>query len=213
VLPPPGSQDPYANMHLVATVPERAGAGPFRLWVGDLASATEWDSLAAAGITHVVNCCVADLGDDDKRDWTPFAARGIQYAVLHTQDMRTAGGGVGEDPSGQWPAVMALMREAMAWPGGGGVLVHCFAGKNRSVTTAAVFMALHHMAPSFAAAVDAIRAARPAAAPMPRYLAFGERFVAHAARLPPYRVPLVRGPETLGGRGVAPVPASADGVE
>lgn len=184
-LPVP-SQDPHLNMHLITEVHISDEQPPFRLYVGNLDAANSWDTLATAGITHVINCCIADLSVHDKSSWTPFIHHGIQYGIVNTNDCRTGSLHL-EDPSGQWPAVMALLREAMHFPGGGAALVHCYLGKNRSVTTAAVFMALHGLASSFDDAVERIKSVRPIAGPLPEYLHFGERFVARAVNLPPYK--------------------------
>ena len=65
-----------------------------------------------------------------------------------------------QDISVGWPAAFALLREC--WREGGTALIHCKAGLNRSVTTAAVFLVLHGLAPSWDAAIELIRAKRPA---------------------------------------------------
>lgn len=121
--PPAAPSAESQAMHLVAEVPPLPGSGrpPFRLWVGDLLAANSREMLRAAGVTHVVCCCSADFpGQPDA--WTPFAGEGVQYSVIHSDD-RLPGG---QDPSGQWPAAMALLREAAAWPlAGGGAARWC----------------------------------------------------------------------------------------
>jgi protein-tyrosine phosphatase len=61
-------------------------------------------------------------------------------------------------------------------------LVHCAWGINRSVTTAAVFMALHGIAPSFDAAVMMIKKERRQAGPLKQYRLWAVQFIeAHDA--------------------------------
>jgi hypothetical protein len=177
---------PRGRMSLVLDVPSPSGTGArFKMYVGDHISAglmpkhtaRSWALFEHVGITHVINCCVADFEGAPKPLWTPHARRGVQYGILVTND-QNYGALQDEHPMGQWPAVMALMREALHCPTGGSVLVHCFAGMNRSVTTAAVFMALHGFAADVRAAVDAIKTRRAAADPHQEYIAFGEEYVA-----------------------------------
>ncbi len=68
--------------------------------------------------------------------WTPFRAH-FEYAVVYAEET----GSACQTIESSWPAAFALVRDA--WRGNGRVLFHCMAGVNRSVTTAAVFMALH----------------------------------------------------------------------
>ena len=183
-LPLP-SQEPKASIHLISEVYLNALVPPFRLYVGDIHAAMSYETLSLHGITHVINCCVADLDPDDKVSWAPFSDHGIQYGIVNTNDGNKPG--PKENPSQQWPAVMALLREAMHYPGGGAALIHCYMGKNRSVTTAAVFMALHGFALTFDDAVEQIKLVRPIAGPLPIYLEFGRTFVNKARNLPPYK--------------------------
>jgi predicted protein tyrosine phosphatase len=167
----------------VTTTPSPSPLG-FRLYVSSLGPAEDLAVLRRYGITHVVNCCAADL--ESKRMWTPHAAAGIHYAVVHTNDRAHARDLADEDPSGQWPAAMALVREAMQAPGGA-VLIHCWMGVNRSVTTAAVFLTLHNLSRTVREGIATIKRLRPAADPMPAYVGFAEAFVARVRDLPPYR--------------------------
>jgi protein-tyrosine phosphatase len=52
-----------------------------------------------------------------------------------------------------------------AWQSQKNILIHCWAGKNRSVTTAAIFMVLEGLASSFEEAVQMIQSVRPVANP------------------------------------------------
>lgn len=96
---------------------------------------------------------------------------------MRTNDSAHVGGGLtheSEDPRPQWPAVLAHIREAQV--AGTGVLVHCVAGVNRSVTTACVFLVAAGYAPSFDAALRDISDARSVANPLPSYRIWGAAF-------------------------------------
>lgn len=171
-----------ADMHEILSAPARGGgASPFRLLVGSITAAHNLGALRRAGVTHIVNCAAADLvpgsvhglmerelpcchgaagpQDHDRckpAHWAPYASMGLIYAVVYAEETGTACQAI----EVCWPAAFALMRDA--WAEGGTVLVHCAAGVNRSVTTAAVFMVLHGFARSLADAVELIRLKRPA---------------------------------------------------
>ena len=145
----------------------------FRLYVGDVEAAREHDSLTALGVTHVVNCGVADL---PPHEHTPHA--GLRYVCVRTSDSnfatRPAKYGTvceTENPTTQWPAAITHLKEARS--AGCAALVHCIAGANRSVTTAAVFLTVEGLTPSFAEAIKLLKAARPCAAPMSTYRMWG----------------------------------------
>jgi hypothetical protein len=67
-----------------------------------------------------------------------------------------------QDISVGWPGAFALLRDC--WREGGTALVHCKAGLNRSVTTAAVFLLMHGVFRTWEEAIAAIRVARPVVA-------------------------------------------------
>ena len=177
----------------------------FRLFVGDVVAAADREFLHALGVTHVVNCGVADL---EPHDHTPHP--GLRYTCVRTSDSHFAPkpakyGTVdeAENPTSQWPAAISHLREARA--AGTAALVHCIAGANRSVTTAAVFLTVEGLVPTFAEAVKTLKAARPCAAPMATYRAWG---AAACASWPP------RIPSSAAGEGemevsVVPVPGMA----
>jgi len=79
----------------------------------------------------------------------------VEYAVVYAQENMSPC----QDISVGWPAAFALLREC--WREGGTALIHCKAGLNRSVTTAAVFLIMHGVFGSWEEAVAAIRVARP----------------------------------------------------
>jgi hypothetical protein len=155
-------------------------ASGFRLLVGDLRGARSAAGLEREGVTHVVNCAVSDL---PSLQWAPHASPQRRYFFVVAPDA-LSGAGADElallSPAPQWPGAVAFLREAMA--SNGVALVHCWRGQNRSVTTAAVFMALSGLAPSFDAAVRAIRARRACAKPKPAFASCGRAF-ADEARL------------------------------
>jgi hypothetical protein len=130
-----------------------------RAAAGYTASPGLYDSalLDAAGITHVINCCVSDSASEPA-SWAPFAAT-RRYRFLFSDDLRDKPTFVSQNPCPQWPACVEFLREAQA--AGGAALVHCWAGKNRSATTAAVFMVLSGLATGVPEAVALIKAARP----------------------------------------------------
>ena len=169
-LPPAAAPDAKAQMHLVFS---EAATG-FRLHVGDIASARNGALQAAAGITHVVNCCAADMAEEPA-SWAPFAAT-RRYAFVFTNDC--AGNIAAQDPAGQWAGVMRFLQECRK--SGGAALVHCWAGVNRSVSTAACFLVLAGLAPGVEDAIELIRASRPQADPMPAYRFFARSFVQSA---------------------------------
>ena len=163
----------YKHMTLVASDP----ATGFRLFVGDLASANDDAAQSAAKISHVVNCCVADLAEEPAT-WAPFVAK-RKYSFVFSDDSVPASKLKTQNPSAQWPGALRFLRECHTQ--GGAALVHCAYGKNRSVTTAALHLVASGLAPSLAGAVAQIRAARPTADPFPAYLAFAEGFLASVA--------------------------------
>lgn len=169
-----------ANMNLVASCDNG-----FRLYVGNLRSSRDDAALTAAGVTRVVNCCVADFSGEPA-SWAPFSAT-REYRFVFTDD--SSAELAQQDPSAQWPGVLEFLQRAR--DEGQPTLVHCRMGWNRSVTTAALFMAASGLSPHVSAAVATIRAARPvipADCPFPIYLgwarAFHEKTATGAAESP-----------------------------
>jgi len=170
-------------MHAVFTR-ARAGRAPFTLYVGDLASAHDAAALRAARVGTVVNCCCATCGRG-VADFCPHA--GLTYALVVTNDHFASAregelglpGAAGQDPAPLWPAALLALREELR--AGEAALVHCAWGINRSVTTAALFLVLVGAHADFDAAVAAIQAARPQAAPHAQYRAWALAFLASSA--------------------------------
>ena len=92
------------------------------LHIGPVQAAYMWDDLAARGITHVV-----DLAGG-KYDRSPE----MEYLRIEVPD--EAGADIGPAVAAALPFISA------ARSGGGGVLVHCVAGKSRSATVVAAWL-------------------------------------------------------------------------
>jgi hypothetical protein len=153
----------------------------FKLLVGDLVSANDRSTIQSEKITHIVNCCAASCGTNET-EWMPFKSVGVKYSILFTDDhfassndILNAKGADTQDPRSQWPDAMNLLKDAHKE--GTVALVHCAWGINRSVTTAAVFMALHGLAPSFDIAVLNIKKERKQAGPLKQYRLWAEQFI------------------------------------
>lgn len=136
-----------------------------RVWVGSLDAASDETALAAAGITHIVNCL-------DER-WEHAAKSGRRRTVL-TLDM--------EDASRQ--SLAPLLPRALAFidaalhDADAAVLIHCYAGASRSVAVGAAYL-MQSAGLDAAAAVAAIRAVRPVANPLPSFVRQLEAWAAH----------------------------------
>jgi hypothetical protein len=153
----------------------------FKLLVGDLVSANDRGTVHSEKVTHIVNCCAASCGTNET-EWMPFKADGVKYSILFTDDHFASGNDVlnakgadSQDPRAQWPDAIELLKEAHKE--GSVALVHCAWGINRSVTTAAVFMALNGLAPSFDAAVLMIKKERRQAGPLKQYRLWAVQFI------------------------------------
>lgn len=159
-----------------------AAGAPFRIYIGDIASAQDAGALSALGITTIVNCCAASCGRTPA-EWTPHGAR-FEYALLFTNDhfaqydMATAVGLPGaeeQDPTAQWPSVLRTIDAARA--AGGSVLIHCAWGINRSTTTAAIFLVRAGLARTFDDAVAVMREKRAQVSPHPCYRKWARKFL------------------------------------
>jgi protein-tyrosine phosphatase len=198
------------DMTLVATYEDGTAPGTFRLWVGSLRASGAYDppvikqrvlaSLRAHGVGLVVNCCTTDL---HRKRWAPFADEGMQYAFVRTDDYNVS---EAENPAAQWAVVMEQMRAASH--ARTGVLVHCYAGVNRSVTTAALFLALHGLAPDVPSAVALIRAKRRVADPYAIYVQWAQTHLSTY----PQRYSLAAVPATAPTAPLATAPAVTAGA-
>ena len=178
------------DMDLIVTLPSRASRTPFRLFIGSFGAAHNRDFLMEQGVTHIVNCAAADMTPDlqyarvhmelndlpagalarccsgaammyqpadlaKPTHWAPFA-HNFEYAAVFAQE----NGSPCQDITVGWPGAFSLLREC--WREGGTALIHCKAGLNRSVTTAAVFLVLHGVCATWDDAITLIRKQRPA---------------------------------------------------
>lgn len=118
-----------------------------RLFVGSVGAAHNRDGLRAAGITHVL-CVAVGLP-------CPYPAD-FKYATVEVHDTPEA------DLSTHFTACFGFIAEALA--AGGGVFIHCFAGRSRSVTVLTAFlMRQQHL--TLQAALALVHAVRPFACP------------------------------------------------
>lgn len=149
-----------------------------RIFVGDLRDAKNYDLLQKLKVTHVVNCCVTDLLP---KDYTPFANKGIKYALLKSDDTNNIGiiTNESENPSSQWPSLIEFITKA--YDEGGVILIHCFAGMNRSVTTTAIWLCLYGVTKTLDEALEMIKILRPVANPRPSYILWAKSFLATMA--------------------------------
>ena len=162
-----------------AAAARAAGAPPSRvaprLYVGGAASARDAAALAAAAITHIVNAAPSvpnwfeKAGDEN----APSQLTYLNVPVF--DDAR-------DDLGAFFPSVVAFIDTALA--SGGAVLIHCVAGASRSVTLAAAWLVAARGATP-AAALAAVRAARPRADPNAGFLAQLAAWAATGCAAPP----------------------------
>lgn len=157
-----------ARLH-AARAGAAAGAPPSRVaprvFVGGAAAARDGPALAAASITHVVNAAPSlpnwfeGGGGGGGGDGAPPRS----YLRVDVFD----GGASALDP--HFAPVTSFIDAALAEHPGNAVLVHCVAGASRSVTLAAAWLASSSGATADAA-LAAVAAARPVAAPHPGFV-------------------------------------------
>eukprot|EP00762_Andalucia_godoyi_P003357 ANDGO_06643.mRNA.1 phopshatase len=151
--------------------------GPFRLYVGQRESAMSADTFRFHDIKYVVNCAVASVPNhfENRSDM------GVKYIGLNVDD--TSPDDRVADPTSQWPAVMEFAEQARQEKTG--LLIHCWAGMNRSVSTAAVFMVLSGYAPGVISAIRTIASHRPVSSPMPKYVRWAAEYVSSVRKEAP----------------------------
>jgi atypical dual specificity phosphatase len=121
-------------------------AGDAPLYLGGLRAARDAATLAAAGVTHVVDLTAVDVDHEGVRH------PGVEYCHVDIQDLPR------EDLGATFARTAAFIHAARG--GGGGVLVHCHFGKSRSVCTAMAYLVLD-CGHTLRAAYDLCKAARP----------------------------------------------------
>ena len=94
-----------------------------KLYVGDISGASNMLALKRAGITHILTAAAGIQ---------PFFPRDFKYKCLNVLDMPQAN--IGRF----FPQAVDFIKEGIER--GGGVLVHCFAGRSRSVSCAMAYL-------------------------------------------------------------------------
>lgn len=117
------------------------------LYVGSIGAAHNKDGLLRAGITHVL--CVAGGLPQSYSDT-------FKYMTVEVSDCPT------EDITSHFERSFAFISEAI--DSGKGCLVHCFAGKSRSVTVVLAYL-MRTQRCTLQAALAAVQAVRPIAGP------------------------------------------------
>lgn len=147
----------------------------FRLYIGGYTAAYDPATVAIHRVGYIINCATTDHLE------CSFGALGVRYAILATDDS----GGIERQPihkqDKQYPGAYwdhALPLAAQAASEGHGILSHCWAGVNRSVTTAAIFLVLAGRATSVVDGIERIKRARNLAGPMQVYVRFAHKWLA-----------------------------------
>jgi len=141
------------------------------VWVGGIAAAQNLERLKHCGITHVVQCmnrqslnvhagiCYHDFPIESwrtkmpKRLWPHRLTRPAEGSVATADEIELAAA-VGA----LFAPVMRFVRQAVE--GGGGVLIHCFAGAHRAGTTGVAWL-MHADGLSTADAIATAQRLRP----------------------------------------------------
>lgn len=124
------------------------------VWVGNLAAANNLELLKELGITHVV--AVTQFGEGAR-----FFPGEFEYRVVKIQDVEAS------DLTPEFTPTAEFIEQAVM--GGGRVLVHCNAGKSRSVTLTAAWI-MHSTGMTAFEAIETVRKARPEALPNAAFL-------------------------------------------
>jgi hypothetical protein len=159
--------------------PESAGAAAAgAVFVGSLEAATNLQLLRSHNITHVVNCMArpsANRLQGDGITYLDFPVERWRATVLahamHPDPAapRAAAAAGNASNDAHHAAIRALFAPVMAFAnaaveGGGGVLIHCFAGAHRAGTTGVAFL-MHALRLPAAAALATAQQLRPAIDP------------------------------------------------
>lgn len=128
-----------------------------RLFVGSVGAAHNREALQREGITHVL-CVAGGLPQ-------PYPGE-FSYLTVAVNDSPA------EDITAHFEACFAFLDSAFS---SGGALVHCFAGKSRSVTVLAAYL-MRTTQCTLQAALAMIQAVRPAACPNSGFMVQLRRF-------------------------------------
>ena len=124
--------------------------------VGSLPYAAQRRRVAELGIKVVVSLLEPD--EQEVRDWEEL---GVRFVTIPTYDWIAI-------PAANFDRVVEVISECLE--AGTPVLLHCLAGVNRAPTCAAAVLC-HRRGLAVEAALEAVRRARPAAAPTPEQAA------------------------------------------
>ena len=162
-------------------VPAPGAAGPALNWIGDeriavsgVPSARMVARLAEQGVTHVVNCrprAQVRWWGDLAAEQAAFGAERVAHAPMQDHGFR-------QRPAA-WAAAACFAARVLAEQPQAGVLIHCTAGRRRSVMLAYAVLRLRGHDPAGAAAL--VLRHRPGAMLVPAYVRSVERWLATAA--------------------------------
>ncbi|GMI71773.1 dual specificity protein phosphatase 1 [Hibiscus trionum] len=128
------------------------------LFLGSIAAANNVDALKRLNITHILTVASS---------LKPAHANNFVYKVIPVMDKEDT------DISQYFDECFNFIDEARRQ--GGGVLVHCFVGKSRSVTVIVAYLMKKH-GMSLSEALEHVRSKRPLAAPNPGFIQQLEEF-------------------------------------
>jgi protein-tyrosine phosphatase len=163
-------------------MPAPGPAGPVLSWIGDeriavsgVVPARMAARLAEQGVTHVVNCRPrVQLGW-----WGGLAAERAAFGAGCVAHAPMQDHGLRQRPAG-WAAAACFAARVLEDQPQAGVLIHCTAGRRRSVMLAYAVLRLRGHDRAGAAAL--LRRYRPGAVLVPAYVRSVERWLATAPR-------------------------------
>jgi protein-tyrosine phosphatase len=166
-------------------VPGPGAAGPKLSWIGDeriavsgVPSARSVARLAEQGVTHVVNC----RPHLQVRWWGDLAAERAAFGAGHVAHAPMQDHGLRQPPAA-WAAAACFAATALDDQPQAGVLIHCTAGRRRSVMLAYAVLRLRGHDRTRAAAL--LLQYRVEAMLVPAYVRSVERWLATAGQVTP----------------------------
>ena len=163
-------------------MPEPGAAGPLLSWIGDeriaisgVPSARTVARLAEQGVTHVVNCrprAQVPWSGDLAAERAAFGPGRVAHAPMQDHGLR-------QRPA-VWAAAARFAARVLDDQPRAGVLIHCTAGRRRSVMLAYAVLRLRGHDRTRAAAL--VLSYRTGAVLVPAYVRSVERWLAAAAR-------------------------------